>query len=398
MAAWLLYPVVLRGVVPAVCACLSAEAAPGRMSCLSQAGAVPVVFSHRYDITACGLESAHPFDSTKYSRVFGMLVDAGVMGRGEECVPLQMSLAQLARGQGWLWLAKLGYGLRAVMALELPPLGFMPSWAVWWRVLEPMQLASAGTVCAAELAMLRPSKWAINLGGGFHHARQGYGHGFCVFNDLTMAARRVLDGGVGCRRLLYLDLDVHQGDGFERDLGWDTRVSIIDAYHPGLFPGDIAAAACPAMVERGARFHHRSWDKGRGFLAWLRAELPRVLADFDPDLVLYNAGSDVLVGDPLGNMDLPESAVAERDAIVFRCCGVGARGGGSSAGSGTSEEGARLFRASGGRIRAVAMALSGGYQAETAGVVARSVAAIDEELGLVEAAREDGPPASWATV
>ncbi len=392
-AAWLLYPLALRGGVPAACACLAGDDAPGTASCLGSAGGVPVVFSPRYDITACGLERAHPFDSTKYSRVFRTLVDAGVLERGEECVPSQLSLAQLTRAQGWWWLARLGYGLRAVMALELPPLGFLPSWAVWWRVLEPMQLASAGTVCAAELALARPSAWAINLGGGFHHARHGFGHGFCVFNDLTMAVQRALDGGFGCRRLLYLDLDVHQGDGFERDMGWDPRVAVVDAFHPGLFPGDAAAAACPALAERGARFFHRAGDGGDRFLEWLRTELPRVLAAFDPDLVLYNAGSDVLVGDPLGGMDLPESAVCERDAIVFRCCGVGARGGAASPALGTSPEGARLFRASGGRRRAVAMALSGGYQSETAGVVARSIAAMDAELGLVEAAKAGEAPA-----
>jgi len=348
-----------------------------------------VVFSPRYDITAGGIEQLHPFDSTKYSRVAAGLVKAGMVRADGFSRPRQLPLGVLSRVQGPLWLAAMGYGARAMLATEVP-LVMLPSWLVWWRVLEPMQLACAGTVCAVELALTRPEGWAVNLGGGFHHARRGYGHGFCVHNDLTLAALHALNGkdatgAAWCGRVLYLDLDVHQGDGFERDLGRDGRVAIVDAFHPGLFPGDDAAAACPAITERGATFHHRSGDDGARFLAWLRRCLPELIAEADPDLVLYNAGTDILEGDPLGGLDMPEAAVRERDAIVFRCCGVGSRGPAKSPAA-ASDDANDLFRRSGGRRRALAMALSGGYQDLTAGVVVRSLAAVDAELGL-----SDGP-------
>lgn len=379
LAAWLLYPIVLRGVVPAA-AVLMAQSVDdkgvrGVLRQPTSAPLVPVVYSKAYDITAGGMEKAHPFDSTKYSKVMHLLQEADFASPAKSFTPVQLPLGVLAQSQSIWWLISLGYGSRAALALELLPLVWLPSWLVWWLVLEPMQLAMAGSVGAVELALERPEGWSINLSGGYHHARRDLGHGFCVHNDLTLAARHAL--AHGCRRILYLDLDVHQGDGFEWDMGEDERICVLDAFRSDLFPGDEDAAGCAAIVERGQAYHHTPGGKGTRFLSWLERELPRFLREFDPDLVIYNAGTDILDGDPLGGMRIPASGVASRDAIVFRSCGIGYRHASSPAAK-------ALLDAAGGKKRPVAMMLSGGYQDVTSGVIASSILALDRELGLVE--------------
>jgi len=94
------------------------------------------------------------------------------------------------------------------------PLFFIPAFLLRWRVLNPMLLATEGTIlaCAAALKM----KWAINLSGGYHHAYCSMGGGFCIYPDITLAVH-YLQTRMGLPRIMIIDLDAHQGNGHERD-------------------------------------------------------------------------------------------------------------------------------------------------------------------------------------
>ncbi len=79
--------------------------------------------------------------------------------------------------------------------------------------------------------------WGINLSGGYHHATCSDGGGFCIYPDITFICH-YLRKWHNVRRFLVIDLDAHQGNGHERDLGDDPEVHIVDAYNNYIYPGD----------------------------------------------------------------------------------------------------------------------------------------------------------------
>ena len=102
------------------------------------------------------------------------------------------------------------------------------------RVVRRSLLASGGTWLAAQLACIHG--YAANTAGGSHHAHAGFGAGFCVFNDIAIASRRLLDAGE-VQRILVLDLDVHQGDGTAALFAGDSRVFHLLNALRGKLPG-----------------------------------------------------------------------------------------------------------------------------------------------------------------
>jgi len=130
------------------------------------------------------------------------------------------------------------YSVAVSKYVELP-VCFLPGWMLRSQVLEPMLLATKGSVEAAYMAM--DQGWAINLSGGYHHASGSNGHGFCVIPDITFVTH-YLRQVYHVKKILIIDLDAHQGDGHERDHMTDSQTYIIDAYHHGIFPGDNYAA------------------------------------------------------------------------------------------------------------------------------------------------------------
>ena len=148
---------------------------------------------------------------------------------------------------------------------------------------------------------------AINLGGGYHHAASGWGGGFCVYADVPMAAKVLHDEGkVG--RVLVVDLDAHQGNGTAAVFrGWDWA-SIYDLYERDIFPARKEPEDYPLPVGPGLT--------GAEYLGIVRDTLPGALDAVRPDLVVYNAGSDPFVGDPLARYRLTEADLAERDLLV----------------------------------------------------------------------------------
>jgi acetoin utilization deacetylase AcuC-like enzyme len=185
--------------------------------------------------------------------------------------------------------------------------------------------------------------------------------------------------------VLYVDLDAHQGNGVERDFLDDPNTYVLDAYNPHIYPGDTDAKGAIR-----ATIHFKAHDTGAWFLPKLRQALRKAIRDFQPQLVLYNAGTDCLEGDPLGDLSLSPASICHRDRIVMEECWMGA----SSTGDGGAREeggaGAADVWLDGSRDGAeslprvlyepwpahgipVAMVLSGGYQHSNAGVIAESL-------------------------
>lgn len=195
-----------------------------------------------------------------------------------------------------------------VMTMAVPPdkerrIGF----AVNERVMRRSILSPGGTWAAARLAMIHG--YAANAAGGSHHALADTGAGYCVFNDLAIAANRLIVEG-DARRILILDLDVHQGDGTASLLAGRSDIFTLSIHAEKNFPVRKARSTLDIGLP----------DKmgDADYLAVLHEAMARILDDFAPDLILYQAGVDPHVEDRLGRLALTDAGLDARDRFVMR--------------------------------------------------------------------------------
>ncbi len=173
----------------------------------------------------------------------------------------------------------------------------------WSEEIVMRSLGSVGSTLAAVDAALEDGL-SGTLAGGTHHAYRDFGSGYCVFNDLAVAARRVLDRGA-VQRVLVFDVDVHQGDGTASIFEEDPRVFTCSIHGERNFPSRKQRSDLDVPLPD---------DTGdEAYLAALNGALDEAMERSRPDLVLYQGGVDVLEVDRLGRMALSEAGVEERD-------------------------------------------------------------------------------------
>ncbi|MCF2971219.1 histone deacetylase [Synechococcus sp. Nb3U1] len=169
--------------------------------------------------------------------------------------------------------------------------------------------AVGGTVLTAQLALRYGL--ACNTAGGTHHAFPSYGSGFCIFNDLAIAAQVLLGQGL-VERLLIVDLDVHQGDGTAWIFRSDARVSTFSMHCEANFPGTKQVSDLDISLPVGL--------EDEAYLQTLAAHLPDLLTQVRPDLVLYDAGVDPHREDLLGKLALSDQGLFRREMQVLDTC------------------------------------------------------------------------------
>lgn len=342
-------PVLLAGYVALVVAGITTTRHPPPLD-LSQSfkGKMPIVYSDDYNITFYGLEKLHRFDSAKYGKIVAALEAAGAVDRQKliAAAPPSRELLELAHGRDYLDSLESPFTLAKI--LELPPVRLLPSRLAHNVILEPMLYQAGGSLLAARVALQKG--WAINLGGGFHHASRDNGEGFCPIADISLVIKYLRREKLA-QKFMIVDLDAHQGNGHETDFGDDADVYILDIYNKDVFPHDEAAKqGIDMQVELD------SFTGDAEYLAKTGKALDAALDAFKPDMIIYNAGTDILAGDPLGGLDVSAKAVSKRDEMVFR-------------------------RARRDGIPIV-MLLSGGYQQTNAATIADSLLNLRAQMGL----------------
>jgi acetoin utilization deacetylase AcuC-like enzyme len=176
----------------------------------------------------------------------------------------------------------------------------------WSRELAERARHSVGATLEASDAALAGGA-AANLGGGTHHAFPDSGRGFCVFNDVVTAIRS-LRSRDRLRRVLVVDLDVHQGDGTHAALAGDGESFTLSLNGLRNYP-----------FRRVAGDLERDLPDGTGddaYLDALAALLPEALARARAELCFYLAGADPFEGDRLGRLALTRAGLASRDQLV----------------------------------------------------------------------------------
>jgi acetoin utilization deacetylase AcuC-like enzyme len=171
------------------------------------------------------------------------------------------------------------------------------------------RIAVGGTLLTVRLALAHGL--ACNTAGGTHHAFPSYGSGFCIFNDLAIASQVIRKEGL-VKKILIVDLDVHQGDGTALIFQDEPDVFTFSMHCQINFP------SIKQISDRDVPLREGMEDDE--YLRTLANHLPDLLTEFKPDLVLYDAGVDPHIGDRLGKLALTDAGLYRRDMQVLSTC------------------------------------------------------------------------------
>jgi len=199
-------------------------------------------------------------------------------------------------------------------ALGLQMVRLIPGRLLERRIVRPLRVAVQGTIMAGQHAL--QSGFAFHIGGGFHHAFASRAEGSCIFADaaITIRSLRARNLIQEDETVLYIDLDAHRGNGVADIFRDDPAVRVLDMFNFKAYPGPPEQPA----PEGWRLIALKPGCKDRTYLEILRRALDRFLsAAPTPALAIYNAGTDVLEGDPLGGLSISDEGVLSRDRIVI---------------------------------------------------------------------------------
>ena len=256
----------------------------------------PVVYSPEYE---CDI-GHHVFPTQKFRLVRDGLIAAGRLDGGDIVCPdaaPREDLLLVHTAEYLDDLEQLRWTFRTRMS-ELP---------LTAEIVRAYVVAAGGTTRAAHEALTR--RFAVHLGGGFHHAFADLASGFCYINDLAVAIR-VLHRDGCIRRAAVVDCDLHQGNGTAHVFRDDPTVFTFSIHQEHLYP----------VKERGSL--DIGLENGAGdeeFNRRLAGALPDVWAH-RPDIVLYQAGADPYEDDQLGALRLTIEGLRARDRLVLEGC------------------------------------------------------------------------------
>jgi acetoin utilization deacetylase AcuC-like enzyme len=248
------------------------------------------------------LPEKHRFPISKYRLLREKVVTEGLLGRAALTPSPLASNEQLRRAHSAEYVAAVLNG--SLTRQQQRRIG-LP----WSATLARRSRATVGgSLAAAREALIHGVSG--QLAGGTHHAHHDFGSGYCVFNDLAVAALTLLAEGA-VSRVAILDLDVHQGDGNAAILTPEAQVYVASIHGETNFPFRKVASDLDIALPDGTEDD-----------AYLDAVSQAVAAvrEFSPDLVLYLAGVDPLDVDSLGRLSVTSAGLRARDEFVLKQC------------------------------------------------------------------------------
>ncbi len=256
---------------------------------------LPIVYHPRYSID---WPAGHRFPMQKYRLLYELLCKEQLVSRYH--LPNLATQGQLECAHDAAYIARFLNGELSLR--EEKKLGFP-----WSEPLRQRTLAAVGgTIRTCHLALTHGL--ACNLSGGTHHAKHDSGEGFCVFNDIAVAAVWMLQRK-RVRQILILDCDVHQGDGTADILRTTTGTFTCSIHARRNYPFTKTRSDLDVEVED---------DTGDSeYLQLLTTTLIRLEQNPKPDLLIYDAGSDVHRDDRLGRLVLSDAGIQARDQMVL---------------------------------------------------------------------------------
>jgi len=255
------------------------------------------------------LPEHHRFPMSKYRLLRERLIDTGIVAPGDLQIPDAISWEELRLVHDAAY-------VDAVASGTLPPDAQRRIGFPWSEMMVERSRRSVGATLAAAREVLNGARSvapevSANLAGGTHHAFRDRGEGYCVFNDVAVAATVLLREGA-IARAAVVDCDVHQGNGTAAIFRHEPAVFTFSLHGARNFPFRKEVSDLDVTFEDGAGDEE--------YLAALAAHLPRVLDAHRPDLVFYLGGADPYEGDRLGRLKLTIDGLRSRDRMVFDAC------------------------------------------------------------------------------
>ncbi|MGS2720803.1 histone deacetylase family protein [Paraglaciecola aestuariivivens] len=261
---------------------------------------IPLVFHPIY--SQLDLPGHHRFPIQKYQGIRNKLEAKGV---SEDCFyqPKPVMVSELKEVFSPVYVQQLVEGTLDPKAMRR--IGF--PWSP--QLIQRSLTAVGGTVLTAQLALEQGK--ALNLTGGYHHAFANYGSGFCLFNDLYLAALAMLQDPT-IDKVLIFDCDVHQGDGTAKLAENNPNVYTVSIHGEKNFPYYKQHSDLDFNLSKGT--------KDAEYLDTVDASLHLAINTFRPDAVIYDAGVDIHVDDDLGHLLVSTKGIYQRDRLVFDLC------------------------------------------------------------------------------
>jgi acetoin utilization deacetylase AcuC-like enzyme len=248
------------------------------------------------------LPERHRFPIEKYQGIYDALIQRGVdTDRFERPVPITKTA--LCKHYDKQYVEALLDG--SLDAKAMRRIGFP-----WSEQLIQRSLTAVGGTClTAKLALLYGI--SLNLTGGYHHAFADFGSGFCLFNDLYLAAQVMLEEA-SVDQVLIIDFDVHQGDGTAKLAESSDNIITLSMHCEKNFPFRKQVSDMDFPLDRAL--------SSDAYLNEVQQALNLAFRQYQPDAVIYDAGVDIHENDDLGLLKVTTQGVFERDRLVIDMC------------------------------------------------------------------------------
>ncbi len=237
---------------------------------------------------------------SKYELLPQQLLVEGIASENDFFEPDPLSADQILSTHSLVYWQKLSLG--TLSKDEIRKSGFPYS-----RQLVEREVTIAGGTFQCALYALKEGL-AMNIAGGTHHAFTDRGEGFCLLNDIAIAANLLLSKSF-VNKVLVVDLDVHQGNGTAQIFSSEERVFTFSMHGAKNYPLQKEKSDLDVPLDDGTLDEE--------YIMLLEKYLSGILDSFDPDFIFYQSGVDVLSTDKLGRLSLTEEGSKQRDKIVF---------------------------------------------------------------------------------
>ena len=254
-----------------------------------------------YDpIYAHPLPEGHRFPMLKYELIPGQLLHEGTITDENIFAPQPCSRETVLLTHEEAYLNKLIH--QHLSAREQRVIGFPQSPALTQREL----IIAQGTIDGCMYAM--KNGVAMNIAGGTHHAFKNRGEGFCMLNDQAIASNYLLNNNLA-KKILIIDLDVHQGNGTAKLFEHEPNVFTFSMHGKNNYPFHKEKSDLDVELLDGTN--------DEIYLQLLRDTLPALIEKVQPDMAFYLAGVDILETDKFGKLKVTMNGCKQRDEFVF---------------------------------------------------------------------------------
>ena len=176
-------------------------------------------------------------------------------------------------------------------------------------LVERERIIADGTLKGCDFALQYGI--SMNIAGGTHHAYSNHGEAFCMLNDQSIGAKYLLNKGLA-KKILIVDLDVHQGNGTAEIFQNDTSVFTFSMHGEANYPFKKEQSDLDISLPKGT--------DDKSYLSILKENLPKLIDTVQPDFIFYLSGVDVLKSDKLGTLSLTLEGCKLRDQFVLETC------------------------------------------------------------------------------